>query len=254
MTVFEIYDFLNEKFDFSTKMDWDNVGLLVGNGRDTVKGILVCLDLTEQSLADAVKQGANLIITHHPVVFDGLKTVTTDGLIYPAARNGISIISAHTNLDAADGGINDYLARLVGLTNIERAPDKPGIFYSVGRVGEFEEPISADELAEKLSKVLKTNITYVGENKFIKKLAVCSGGGGGLYTEALSTGADAYLSGDFKYDHFMAAYPIGFALFDAGHFPTEDIIITPVANLLRENFPDIPVFETHFTPIKHKTI
>ena len=124
----------------------------------------------------------------------------------------------------------------------------------VGRVGEFEEPISADELAEKLSKLLNTNITYVGENKFIKKLAVCSGGGGSLYQQALTTGADAYLSGDFKHDHFMSAHLLGFSVFDAGHFPTEDIIVTPVANLLKEAFPDIPVFENHFSPIKHKNI
>lgn len=254
MTVFDVYDFLNEKFDFSYTMKGDNVGLLVGNGKDIVKGILVCLDLTDQSVSEAVEVGANLIVTHHPVIFDGIKSVTSDSLIYRVIRNGISVISAHTNLDAAEGGINDYLCELVGLTNVIIPEKEEGIFFTVGRIGEFEKPISADDLAEKLSAVLSANVRYVGENSFIKRLAVCSGGGGSLFREALSTGADAYLTGDVKHDVFMDSHNIGFTVFDAGHFSTEDIIINPLCELLKKAFPETKVTENHFSPIKHKNI
>ena len=255
MTVFDVLDFLNEKFDFSYTMAGDNVGLLVGNGKDTVKGILACLDLTDQAITDAVNNDANLIVTHHPVIFNPIRSVTSDSLIYRVITNGISVISAHTNLDAGDGGINDLLCSLIGLTNIEKTNSLgEGVFFKVGRVGEFEEPISADELAEKLSEVLSTPVFYVGDNKFVKKLAVCSGGGGGLFREAMSTGADAYLTGDVKHDVFMDSHHEGFTVFDATHFHTEDIIITPLSNLLREAFPDIPIFENHFSPIKRKGI
>lgn len=255
MTVFEIYDFLDEKFDFSFTMAGDNVGLLVGNGKDTVKGILACLDLTDQAITDAVNYGANLIITHHPVIFNPIKSVTSDSLIYRVITNEISVISAHTNLDAGNGGINDYLCELVGLVNVEKTDSLgEGVFFKVGRIGEFEEAMSADELAEKLSKVLSTPVSYVGENKFIKRLAVCSGGGGGLFREAMSTGADAYLTGDVKHDVFMDSHHEGFAVFDASHFYTEDIIIAPLCKLLKDAFPDIPIFENHFCPIKRKSI
>ncbi len=253
MTVFEVFDFLNEKFDFSYTMQGDNVGLLVGSGNSIVKGIHVCLDLTDKAISDAVENGANLIVTHHPVIFDGLKTVTSDSLIYRVIRNDISVISAHTNLDAAEGGINDLLCKMFELTDVIR-PEGEGVFFTVGRVGELPEPISADELAKKISATLNTNVNYVGDNTFIKRLAICSGGGGGLFKQAISTGADAYLTGDCKYDHFMYSHEIGFTLFDAGHFPTEDIIVPVVAKLLREAFEGTPVTETHFCPIKHINI
>ena len=253
MTVFEVFDFLNEKFDFSYTMQGDNVGLLVGSGNSIVKGIHVCLDLTDKAISDAVENGANLIVTHHPVIFDGLKTVTSDSLIYRVIRNDISVISAHTNLDAAEGGINDLLCKMFELTDVIR-PEGEGIFFTVGRVGELPEPISSDELAKKISATLNTNVNYVGDNTFIKKLAICSGGGGGLFKQAISTGADAYLTGDCKYDHFMYSHEIGFTLFDAGHFPTEDIIVPVVANLLKEAFPEVSVTQTQFCPIKHINI
>lgn len=253
MTVSDVFNLLNERFDFSYTMHEDNVGLLVGSGDSVVKGIHLCLDLTDESLADAIKNGANLIVTHHPVIFDGLKRVTDDSRIYKAIRNDIAIISAHTNLDAAEGGINHLLTKLLGLVNVVK-PEGTGIFFIVGRVGELPEPMSADELAKKISYVLNAHVTYVGENKAIKTLAICSGGGGGLYKEALLTKADAYLTGDCKYDYFMHAHDIGHTLFDAGHFHTEDIIIPVVANLLKEAFPDTPITETHFCPIKHINI
>lgn len=254
MTVFEVFDFLNEKFDFSYTMKGDNVGLLVGNGKDVVRGILVCLDLTDNAISEAVEKGANLIVTHHPVIFNPLKSVTEDGLVYRVVRNGISVISAHTNLDAAEGGINEHLSALIGLENVEKVTGEEGVFFTVGRVGEFSEPVSADALAEKLSKTLSANIRYVGDNKFIKRLAVCSGGGGSLFKEALTTGADAYLTGDVKHDVFIDSHHLGFTVFDAGHFETEDIIIPVLAKALREAFPETPVTENHFCPIKHKNI
>ena len=140
MIVYDIYDFLDEKYDFSSALEYDNVGLLVGDGRDKVTGVLVCLDCTDEAITEAVKQGANLIVTHHPVIFDPLKSVTEQSLVYRLIKIGISVISAHTNLDQADGGVNDALAEAVGLSDVEKIADSEGFFY---RIGELSEPATS---------------------------------------------------------------------------------------------------------------
>ncbi len=247
MKISDIYNVLDEKYDFSSALAYDNVGLLVGSMQDEVKGILVCLDCTDEAITEAVKQGANLIVTHHPVIFDGLKAVTEESIIFRLIRNGVSVISVHTNLDQADGGVNDALCAAVGLENIEKIADSEGFFY---RIGELAESMTADEFAELVSKNLDYPVKYVGENTHIKRVAVCSGSGGSMLYQVVEQGIDAYLTADIKHDVFMDAHALGISLFDAGHFGTEDIIVAPLANELKKAFPDINVYENHFSPIK----
>ncbi len=248
MTVYDIYDFLDERYDFSSAMPFDNVGLLVGDGREKVTGVLVALDCTDEAITEAVKRGANLIVTHHPVIFDPLKSVTEQSLVYRIIRNGISVISAHTNLDVADGGVNDTLAKKIGLTNIEKIFDSEDFAY---RIGELDEALSADELAKSVGERLSVRVKYVGDNTFIKRVAVCSGSGGSMLTEVAGEGVDAFVTADVKHNVFMDAHMLGLALIDAGHFETEDIIVEVLAEGLREKFPDMGVSAFHFTPIKY---
>ena len=245
MIVYDIYDFLDEKYDFSSALEYDNVGLLVGDGREKVTGVLVTLDCTDEAISEAVKQGANLIVTHHPVIFDPLKTVTEQSLIYRLIRNGISVISAHTNLDQADGGVNDALAEAIGLSDIEKISDSEGFFY---RIGELSEPMTSEELAKTVSETLP--VKYVGSSTFIKRVAVCSGSGGSMLGEVINTGVDAYVTADIKHNVFMDAHASGLTLIEAGHFNSEDIIVEPLSNELRAAFPDLSVTAFHFSPIK----
>ena len=243
----DIYTMLDEKFNFSSALAYDNAGHLVGSMQDEVKGILVCLDCTEEAVSDAIEKGANLIVSHHPVIFDGLKTVTEESIVFRLIRNGISVISVHTNLDQADGGVNDVLCQKAGLENVEKVADHEGFLY---RIGELSVPLNAKEFAEKVSKSLNYPVKYVGENTHIKRVAVCSGSGGSMLCEVAEQGIDAYLTADIKHDVFMDAHALGIALFDAGHFGTEDIIVAPLAAELKKAFPEINIFENHFSPIK----
>ena len=248
MTVNDIYTYLSEKYDFSTALSYDNAGHLVGSLGSTVTGIVVCLDCTEESVNMAVEKGANLIVSHHPVIFDPLKSVTDESIVYRLIRNDISVISAHTNLDQADGGINETLAKVLGLENIERATDREGFVY---RIGETNEPVSADNFAKEVSEKLSLPVKYVGTNNHIKRVAVCSGSGGSMLGEVAETGVDAFVTADVKHDVFMEAHSTGMVLLDAGHFNTEDIIVEPLAKELQKAFPNIAVYENHFSPIKY---
>ena len=247
MKISDIYTMLDEKFNFSSALAYDNPGHLVGSMQDEVNGILVCLDCTEEAVTEAIEKGANLIVSHHPVIFDGLKAVTEESIVFRLIRNGISVISVHTNLDQADGGVNDVLCQKAGLEKVEKVADHEGFLY---RIGELAEPLSAEEFATKVSKSLDYPVKYVGENTHIKRVAVCSGSGGSMLYEVAEQGIDAYLTADIKHDVFMDAHAMGIALFDAGHFGTEDIIVAPLAEELKKAFPDIDVYENHFSPIK----
>ncbi len=248
MTVNDIYTFLNDKYDFSSALPYDNVGHLVGSLGSAVTGIVVCLDCTEETVTCAVENGANLIVSHHPVIFEPLKSVTEESIVYRLIRNDISVISVHTNLDQADGGINEALAKVIGLSNIEKVTDSEGFVY---RIGETKQPISADDFAAAVSEKLSLPVKYVGANTHIKRVAVCSGSGGSMLSEIAETGVDAYVTADIKHDVFLDAHCLGMVLLDAGHFNTEDIIVTPLAKELQKAFKGIKVFENHFTPIKY---
>lgn len=248
MTVNDIYTYLDEKYDFSTALSYDNSGHLVGSLQNTVTGIVVCLDCTDETVTQAVEEGANLIISHHPVIFDPLKSVTDNSIVYRLIRNDISVISVHTNLDQADGGINEVLANIIGLENIEKVSDSEGFVY---RIGETDEPIDADAFAKSVSEKLALPVKYVGKNTHIKRVAVCSGSGGSMLSEVAMLGVDAYVTADVKHDVFLDAHSIGMVLLDAGHFNTEDIIVAPLAKELSKAFPKIKVTENHFSPIKY---
>ena len=248
MKVNDIYTFLNCQYDFSSALSYDNVGHLVGSLESAVTGVVVCLDCTDEAVNMAVEKGANLIVSHHPVIFDPLKSVTDESLVYRLIRNDISVISVHTNLDQADGGVNDALCGAIGLTNVQKVADSEGFYY---RLGELEEPMSAEAFANLVANKLNLRVKYVGQNSAVKRVAVCSGSGGSMLNDVVNLGVDAYVTADVKHDVFLDAHEVGLVLIDAGHFETEDIIVAPLAKELQAEFKDLKVFENHFTPIKY---
>lgn len=247
MKVCDVLNLLDERYDFSSAMPYDNSGHLVGSLNSEVTGIIVCLDCTEEAVTQAQNEGANLIVCHHPVIFDPLKSVTDESIVFRLLRANISVISVHTNLDQADGGVNDTLCLAVGLDNIEKVADSEGFLY---RIGELSDPVSADEFANQVSLKLGFPVKYVGTNIHIKRVAVCSGSGGSLLDEVSKKGVDAFLTADIKHSVFLNAHLNGITLLDAGHFATEDVVVTVLATELKKAFPTINISENHFSPIK----
>lgn len=233
MTHGEIYDYINTIAPFSTQLDFDNAGFLVGDKNDKFMGGIVTLDVTDSAIDYAISKGANLIISHHPVIFEPLKSVTANGLIYKLVKNGISVISAHTNLDMADGGINDELCNILDLQEVESILPEGEVFSA--RIASLKSPLSADAFADSLKQKLGGVIKYVGEGE-IKRVAVCSGSGGSLLYDILECGPDAFVTADVKHNVFLEASHLGVAIYDCGHFNTEDIIVKPLCKKLNARF------------------
>lgn len=221
---------------------WDNVGLLVGNGKKEVHRVLVALDVTEEVAAEANKTGAELIVAHHPVLFVPTKDVTdrtlTGRVLLRLIEWGIAAVCMHTNLDAAPEGVNDALVQRLGLEEIEPLGDEEGM----GRMGLLSAPMSQTDFLALVRKRLRPNgIRYVKTRRQIRRVAV----GGGACADALYTaverGCDAFVTADVKYHHFLDAEALGLSLIDAGHFPTEDVVCPVLERFLLERFPDLVV-------------
>ncbi len=238
----EIYEFLNGLVPFYTQDSWDNSGFLVGDKNTEVNKVLLAMDATPDAINEAKKLGCNLLVTHHPVIFSGIKSLTPELPAYMLLSNGISCISAHTNLDCAEYGISDIMCDLLGFENIHQIvdanrKDKNGNDVGYGAVGICRE-MTPEALASLCKQVFKTNgLRYVAGNRTIKKVAMISGGGGGFGDKALALGADAYITADVKHNQFLDAHAWGLTLIDAGHHETEVIAMPYLQKVLSKQFP-----------------
>ncbi len=245
MTVNSILDYLKEKYPLDTACDFDNVGLLVGDSKTTVNRAVVCLDCDINAVNYAKSIGAELIVTHHPVIFSGLKSVLAGDVVYELVKANIAVISMHTNLDIAVGGVTENLCEAIGLKNV-----KPFISHSGFLIREAECDITnAERLAEHIKMQLGTAVRYVDSGKDIRRVLVCSGSGGEFLQDVISGEYDALISADIKHNIFIDAINNGVAVFDAGHYQSENIIVEPLCKLLKNQFCDI-VFECYNNSIK----
>ncbi|NLL63692.1 MAG: Nif3-like dinuclear metal center hexameric protein [Ruminococcaceae bacterium] len=248
--VLDIYNFLNQNIPFETQEEWDNSGLLVGNFNVEVSKIAVCLDVTHDTLSKAIEFGADLIVSHHPVIWDPLKSISFETPVSRAISNGISIISAHTNWDVASGGVNDILAKRAGLKNVR--PELDGMV----RVGELDSEINSKEYAKALAKVLNDENNSntgvrISEEKQIKSVAVCGGSGGSFLPELLPLKVDALLTGDAKHSDFIFARDNGIVLIAAGHYETETIAMPVLLEKIKVSFPEIEFMYIESNPIEY---
>ena len=248
MKVCDILEFLESVAPKSTALDFDNVGLLVGDPEAEVSGILVSLDCFDEVIDRAEDLDANLIITHHPIIFSPLKTVTADSLVYKLIEKGISVISCHTNLDLAEGGVNDALCTALGLYDIETDQATDGFLLRIGVLDEIEDPYS---FARHIKENLGGSVKFVAGDRDIERVAVCSGSGGDYLWDAVRLGADALVTADVKHHIFIEAGRLGISVYDAGHFNTEDVIVAPLCRDISAAFPEIPVSECHFSKIEN---
>ena len=216
--------------------DWDNVGLMLGRRCKAVKKLLLALDITGEVVQQSITQKADMIITHHPLIFRGLKRVTDNEwqqeLLLTLAEKGIAVYSAHTNLDCVSSGVNDVLAKKLHLDSVDVLDSDNGL----GRIG-IVPACSLQEFAAMVKKVLRADYVAVGDaGKQVHKVAVCGGAGSDLISLALLCGADTLVTGDIKYHEAQQAVFSGLNVIDAGHQPTELPVMDDLADRLSQRF------------------
>lgn len=229
----DFYGYLNSIAPFETQEDWDNSGMLVGDMDAEVKKAAVVLDITHEEIKKAKAIGADLIISHHPVIFSPVKSVTKGSVPYELVASSINALCCHTPLDIADGGTNDSLAKLLGI-EITRAEDP------ILRLGTVE-PTTAENLAGKIAKTLNTKVRYADAGRKIEKIAICTGAGCSLIEAAGEI--DAFITGDASHHNFLDCIQAGITLIAAGHYETEIVVVPVLVKKLQAQFPDIEIID-----------
>lgn len=244
----QIFEYLDDLAPVSLKMDFDNVGLLVGDAGNDVDRCIVALDITGEVISEAIETGAQLIVSHHPIIFGSIKNVTSDDLvgrkIIALIQNNISAVCMHTNLDIAEGGVNDALMSALSVKPkrwLEYCgADKNGKDVGCGRIGELDNEMRFEEFLKLCKEALNANgLRYHYAGRPVKKLAVMGGSGGSNLMDAVCAGCDTYVTSDVKYNTFLDAKELGINLIDADHFCTENVIIQPLTIKLSERFNDV---------------
>ena len=232
-TVKNIYDYINSLAPFDTQEEWDNSGHIIGDFRHEVKKCVMALDATKDVCRFAADVGADLLLTHHPIIFGGISDVRVGDPVYTLVSSGVAGISAHTNYDLANGGINDSLAEILGLKNVRHID---GTFIVAG---ELENEMSIDDLAEFVSDKLDcAGIRYTDTDNLIKTVAL-GGGACEEYIEEASEVADVFITGDMKYHPMLDSSEKGFPVISAGHFETEYAAFMMLKDKLSKLFADV---------------
>jgi dinuclear metal center YbgI/SA1388 family protein len=240
-----ILEVLEEIVPSRAAEEWDNPGLQVGHLSQEVEKIFISLDPTLKAVRKAFKRNAQLLLTHHNLIFRPLSSV--DQQIYPgdviseALNKGISIVSAHTNLDVVQGGINDILADLFGLQEVEVLEERNDLGIDgagLGRIGSLPDPLRLAQMTRRVKEVLGTErVKVVGqENRKISRVALVGGAGAALVSLASKKGADLLITGDIRHHEALEAESLGLALVDGGHFYTEKAALGPFGDRLKAAF------------------
>ena len=229
-TVDELLTVLDGIAPLSTAEEWDNAGFQVGDLEAPVTKALVCLDVTEAALKKAQTIGAELIISHHPLLFTPLSELPADHLIYKLAAAGISNIAMHTNLDKAQGGVNDCLAAALGLTDLREA-------YGLGRIGTLKTPLSPREFAVKVKTLLGTAVRVKEGSRAVHTVGLLGGAGGDVLETPEAADADAFVTGEIKHHQWLAAPDV--TVVDAGHYATENVVVSPLCERLTACVPGV---------------
>lgn len=235
MKVLDVYNAIDKICDFKSAYPWDNVGLLCGDKSAEVSRVLVTLDADIDALNEAKKIGANLVVSHHPIVYDALKKITPDSAVFHYIASGVNVISAHTCLDASDGGVSDTLARACGLKKIVSA-ELEGV--NILRIGDSDitDPDAFCEYVKKSLPSKRCDAVICGP---VKRVLCAGGSGGAVPYEALSLGVDTLVTGEAKHNVFVACRNLGINIFSFGHYETENPIVNVLTDKLRALLPDM---------------
>ena len=228
----------------SIQEGWDNSGLCIGSSDAPVSSVLFGLDCTPELVDEAMECGADMIVTHHPLIFSGLKKISPDNpvgeAVIKAIRAGISIYAAHTSADKVIAGVSGAMAARLGLVNVSIL-DEDGDGTGLGVVGDLPETLTANEAVELVKerfslKMLRASRPIDGK---ISRVAMCGGSGGSLIGAAKKSGAQLYLSGDISYHNFFTGED--FMIMDIGHYESEIEIVDILFSLIKKNFPTFAV-------------
>ncbi len=235
----DILDELCRIAPLELQMDFDNAGFQIGRGDREVSRVLLALDATDAVVQEAVSLGAQLIVTHHPLIFTSLRLLNdrdpVSRRVLTMAEKQIGLICMHTNLDIADGGVNDVLIRLLGAEPGEALDGE-----SCGRIGVLDEPMSlGDFLSLCKQRLHLPSVRYCDGGKAVHRIAVMGGSGAGSISDAVAKGCDTYVTADVKYHQFQRAEELGLSLIDADHFYTENPVIPTLAGRLSLAFPEV---------------
>lgn len=232
----ELFDFLNKDIPFDSQEAWDNSGIQTGDMNQEVKKIAVVLDVTPDALEKAEEFGADIIVSHHPVLFRPVKKLTAGNVAYEAIKRGISIISSHTAFDAAEGGVSDILLEKIGADKCDVSDD----INSCLRFGSVESTNIAD-FAKQVSIGLNAEVRFSSGGRPVQKVAVCGGSGCSLIGDVIGLGADTFVTGDAGHHDFLDFQEMGINLIAAGHFETENIAMYSLAERIQNEFKDCTV-------------
>lgn len=250
MKINDITTYLESLAPLSLQESYDNAGLIVGNGEEELKGILICLDSVEEVVEEAIEKSCNLIIAHHPIVFRGLKKFNgknyVERTIIKAIKNNIAIYAVHTNLDNIYQGVNAKICEKLGLVNRQiLAPKKNELQIGAGMIAELPNAISEEAFLVYLKS--KMNLKVIRHTKLltkkVKKVALCGGSGSFLLPQAIAKKADVFITGDFKYHEFFDADK-QIMIADIGHYESEIFTNELFFEMLSPKFPEIPLYIT----------
>lgn len=251
MIIKEIIQAIEEFAPRSWQENWDNTGTQIGPLDNELTGIILSLDMTEAALDCAIENNANLIITHHPMLRDGLKSINDQSnearLVYKAIRSGIAIYSSHTSIDSAPGGINTTLAQhIVGLidsTPLEcNATDHTVGLGAIGNIKSTDSRgISIADLTARLKSKLNLEVLRISREaaptQMVKRIALCGGSGSSLIDNALKLGAEVMITGDLKYGDFQRCRN-SIIIIDIGHWESENIVLDIFYEIISKKFPN----------------
>lgn len=254
----DIYSFLDTLYPFGLQEKWDNSGLLVESFDMKCSKVLLSLDITNKVVNEAFEKGAELIISHHPVIFEPRKRITRDDPVFRLIECGIAAVCMHTNLDIANGGTNgvilEKLSEKLELSGDPQPFEELGGGNGLGWIIELSEPLLPAELAKVLKSIFGCEYIRMSKRRNkVSKIAFCSGSGGSMLRLAVEKGCDALITGDVKHDVWIDANNLGIALLDCGHFHTENIVLPELRRVLEEKFPqlDIEIAESSVDPCEY---
>ena len=235
-TVKNILDWFESFAPLRTAMDFDNCGLLAGDENAEVSGVLASLDITAEVVREAREKGCELIISHHPVIFNPLKRLSRNSAPYLLAEYGINAVCMHTNLDLSEVfGVNTCLAEACGVKGLRKSERGECLF-----IGELENETPIGEYALFVKKALGCDgLRYTSPKATVRRIAVSSGSGGSNIFDAAAEGADVLIAGEVEHHEINAGNELGVCVIEAGHFKSEDIVIIPLIERLKAEFPEI---------------
>lgn len=252
MTIGDIAQILDKWFPPALAEKWDNTGLLLGDPADSVSRIMTCLTVTAESAAEAIEQSAELIVSHHPILFRPVQRLTAIGperVVYQLARAGVSVYSPHTAYDSAAGGINEQIAGRLELTDVRPlrpvalGETDPAGNVGAGRYGGLGPPQSLANLARSVQAALgAVRVDVVGDGaRICRSVAIGCGAGAEFIADAARLGCDAFLTGEARFHQLLEAQNAGIGLVLAGHYATERFAVESLAGRLQRQFPSLAI-------------